>query len=101
MALEGNEWRKHIADCQKSALSQKIYCEKHKLNYNTFKYWKCKLNKTSQGNARAGFIEIPLKKSLPNQEITITLSNGIQVTTNADINPENISILISVLKELE
>ena len=101
MSLNRNQWKKHIKNWQQSKLSQKKYCEKHNLNYHTLKYWVCVINKERQNEKKSGFIEIPLKKTQHQSEITITLQNGIEIKASPDIIPENISKLISVLKELK
>jgi len=100
MSLNKSQWKKHIKNWYQSELSQKKYCEKHKLNYHTFKYWVCVINKERRNEKKSGFIEIPLKKIQRQSEITITLPNGVQIKASPDIIPENISKLLSVLKEL-
>jgi hypothetical protein len=102
MSLDRNQWKKHIKSWKQSKISQKVYCEKNSLNYSTLKYWVCRINKERKNKKQqSGFIEIPLKKTPLQSEITITLQNGIQIKTFPDIDPDNICRLITVLRGLK
>ena len=41
-------WEHHMRSYERSKMSKKVYCEKHKLNLHTFDYWRGKLSKQEE-----------------------------------------------------
>lgn len=46
-------WAKHIEGWKSSGLTQRVYCERESVSYDTFKRWRVRLRGVRSGNGRA------------------------------------------------
>lgn len=95
----------HIEKWQQSGLTQEKYCESANIPYSAFVYWRSKLRKGKkrQRLAKSKFVSLkPVKnlltpKTSPRQ-ISLTLSNGMQLTFPLSISS---SLVIDCIKTIE
>jgi hypothetical protein len=95
---------------ESSGLNQKAFCRTEGLNYYTFKYWKGKRDtKTANLSAHpkdteSGFIPIQVSKPVLQKgsanfgtaEIQISYPNGVKVNCPADMDFDQIKMLIQI-----
>jgi transposase-like protein len=67
-------WKKQLADCSRSGLSQKAYCSQQGLKPATFSYWRKQLR--SSDAACGKLIRLPLSTSSHSVRITVS---GLQL----------------------
>ena len=52
-AERARQWAKHIEGWKSSGLTQRVYCERESVSYDTFKRWRVRLRGVRSGNGRA------------------------------------------------
>ena len=77
-----SSWQKHIAQLERSDLSQKAYCDRHNLVAHQLSYWKKRLKKLNskyktKGNFSKLRIQPELVVSKPKLKFNLNLPNGI------------------------
>jgi len=79
-------WQEHVGSWRKCGLSQKAYCQQHKLSFASFCYWRTRLNKKSTGKK---LIPVTLPKT--SGAVSIFLPSGVRmevpVHALADVMP--------------
>ena len=63
-------WKKQLADCSESGLSQNAYCSQQGLKLATFSYWRKRLR--SSGEACGKLIRLPISSVSHSVQITIS-----------------------------
>ena len=84
------EWREHVAACKRSGLSGVDYARRHRLNANTFAWWRSELGRDRVEAPRAALTLVPV--TTPTVEsmvgpIEVALSEGVvvRVPDHADL----------------
>jgi len=95
-------WSEHVKRQPRSNLSQRAYCEKHKINLRQFGYWKRVSEskatlpvKNASRPARANkFVPVQLTTRTSYQALTVTLANGVSITGIDENNLRLVSLLL-------
>jgi transposase-like protein len=66
-------WERHMRAYERSGLSIREYCRKHDLNFNTFGYWRHKLNNSTN---EPQFVEVGNQAEAP---LELVLPSGVIV----------------------
>ena len=72
------KWKKHLKDYQKSNLSVTQFCRERGFTTSRFYYWR-KIFQEQATNTTEDSLFIPINESKKNQDISITLANGIKL----------------------
>lgn len=72
-------WRDHVATWQASNLTQKAYCETHRLRYSTFGYWVRKLRTLNEDRreSASGFVAVTMAPA--DGALVLALPNGLEI----------------------
>jgi transposase-like protein len=70
--------RSLVASYCTSGLTQRAFCEKHKLPVSVFQYWYRKFNK-EQVLAASGFTELQMENMEPGTHVLVQYPSGIEV----------------------
>ena len=91
------QWQRHLESWRSSETTQIAYCQKHGLSRHAFQYWKHQLGNNG-GLSR--FVEV--KQSFAagiSNHIEILLAEGLRVRVPQGANPEELRMVLHVLRE--
>lgn len=95
-------WAVLIAEWKKSNLSQKEFCKRHALNFNTFTYQRGKSIKKHEAPLKLLPVKMPnnsLTSSLAPNYFTLQYPNGIKLSIPACADINTLNILLCSLGE--
>lgn len=88
----------HVLAWEASNLSQKAYCQRESLSYNSFVYWRCQLKTSMQ---KPSFIEVktpaPLVATNNALVLQISLLNGTRIGISAQASMALITQVLAVV----
>ncbi len=90
---ESPDWKAIFADWERSGLNQRNYCQKKKLVYSQFMYWRGRLKKKKPQL-------IPLRtqsKAPPSCEWIITVNSQLSLHINSQFTEEKLLCLLTSL----
>lgn len=93
-------WQRMILAHEVSGLSQRAFCEHHKLKHSSFQYWLSLLRKEkrSQSDQSTALVQVQLSPSESSStSIEARLRNGVALHFSEGTNPAYLSRLISAL----
>jgi len=93
-------WSDRIAAWKASGLSQKQYCDQHKLTYSTFVYWRGRLKRLNGDDIASGkvsFLPIALKRER-DSALTLRINDRHSIVIRPGFDPE---LLIQVIQAVE
>jgi hypothetical protein len=97
----GAEWAELMSQYESSGMSHEEFCDRHKLQINTFKSWRCVLNKKKREAAESSEIKMvqvcaepaPAYKSL----LRFCFPNGLELKIDVGTPPAYVASLIQAL----
>lgn len=87
-------WRRHIAECRESGLSNAEYARRHDLKESAFCYWRQKLSESS--GQKPAFVELKVRASRTSG-IEIIFPSKIRVGLSSDFDEKVLERLIGML----
>ncbi len=95
------QWAKLMAEYEASGMNHKEFCDQHKLQINTFKSWRCSLNKKRINPDESSEIKMvqvcaepaPANKSL----LRFCFPNGLELKIDVGTPPAYVASLIQAL----
>jgi transposase len=89
-------WKRHLESWRSSGATQIAYCQKHSLSRHAFQYWKHQLD--NGGPSR--FVELKQSTALGSRiAIEILLSEGLRICVPQGASPEELRMVLQVLRE--
>lgn len=99
--LDTVKWEAIIADWESSKESQKAYCERKNLHFNTFTYMRGKFLAKDKKQNGTGFVAVKIKSEAkqisPLPTVTIENSKGIKVHIPSSMNESQLKSLLILL----
>ncbi|MBL4680303.1 MAG: hypothetical protein JKY88_06220 [Pseudomonadales bacterium] len=93
-------WSDHVKHQPSSNLTQQVYCDKYKINFRQFGYWKRVFRSKSnlppkpRSTLANRFVPVQLAAQASPLPLTVTLSNGISISGIDEGNLQLISPLL-------
>lgn len=95
--------KQHLDNCKTSGLSQKAYCQQHKIPAHIFSYYKKKLGYTSSKSTDSSHRLIPvnlISRATSSAVFKISHTNGFSVEVNADAELGHLKSLLELLRSV-
>ena len=90
------DWIKICAEWSRSDEPQKIFCERIKVNYATFVYWRMKFKKEKNGSERTSFSTVNVRPATTSA-FKVNLPNGINISFPSVIDKVMLKTLFELL----
>lgn len=98
-AYRMEQWRKIIEDCQKSGLSNKMYCQQQGISEKTYYYWLRKVRTAVVEQAAPQIMELEPEKEERTEMLYIRY-RGAELTLPAETDIEAIASVLRSLQQL-
>lgn len=98
-AYRMEQWRKIIEDCQKSGLSNKMYCQQQGISEKTYYYWLRKVRTAVVEQAAPQIMELEPEKEERTEMLYIRY-RGAELTLPAETDIDAIASVLRSLQQL-
>ncbi len=98
-AYRMEQWRKIIEDCQKSGLSNKMYCQQQGISEKTYYYWLRKVRTAVVEQAAPQIMELEPEKEERTEMLYIRYG-GAELTLPAETDIDAIASVLRSLQQL-
>ena len=98
-AYRMEQWKQIIQDCQKSGLSNKVYCQQQGISEKTYYYWLRKLRTAAVEQAAPQIMELEPEDER-RAEVLYIRYRGAELTLPAETDIEAIASVLRSLQQL-
>lgn len=98
-AYRMEQWRQIIQDCQKSGLSNKVYCQQQGISEKTYYYWLRKLRAAAVEQGGPQIMELETEEER-RAEVLYIRYRGAELTLPAETDIEAIASILRSLQQL-
>lgn len=92
-------WAKLLADFKVSGLTQRAFCEREGLKFDTFKYHHYRQRKQAKSTSEKLLPVRTMALPLPSTAFVLRLPTGVELKVPVQFDPESLKSLLSLLKD--
>ena len=98
-AYRMEQWKQIIQDCQKSGLSNKVYCQQQGISEKTYYYWLRKVRTSAVEQEAPQIVELEPKEE-KRTEVLYIRYRGAELTLPAETDMEAVAAVLRSVQQL-